>query len=432
MDMLLGKVDPFLEWLGVYGIKSFAVSLAPNGPKQSRVKSYTMIAPDARERALWQLLGEPTPLEGRGYLPDDTVIGVASTLSLGKLWDVIIEGMVTFAPEEANQQREMQLAMLKENMGIDVEAMIDSVADEILFAVTMSKTQNVSVPGPEGNMLEIPAPGILIGLRVENPTIMETIQTMIQGQQMPVAKQMIDGIEAISMGLPIPIPITLEPTLMMHNDMLLLASSPALMEKAVASLGSGSGLVATSEYKAKLGDMPGRVNTLTYIDQRFYAELIEFTTMAMRQEMMSSMDDEDLVPLTEYVISLMEETASNSASSYEIMDAEGIYSVTNMTTSDDNVLVSVIKQPMAAAILAGLEEAAYSRQYEEASECYSNLGLIDYAKYEWANEQGLTEGTPTQEDLMPYLDGEFPQCPYGGNYSINGINESATCDLHPY
>lgn len=63
--------------------------------------------------------------------------------------------------------------------------------------------------------------------------------------------------------------------------------------------------------------------------------------------------------------------------------------------------------------------------------CVSNLRLIDDAKQQWATDQAkpLT-AQPTVKDLMPYFKEKgFPECPDGGTYSLNAVDEVPTCSV---
>jgi hypothetical protein len=63
--------------------------------------------------------------------------------------------------------------------------------------------------------------------------------------------------------------------------------------------------------------------------------------------------------------------------------------------------------------------------------CISNLRLIDDAKQQWATDLGkpLT-AVPTVKDLLPYFkDKGFPECPDGGTYSLNAVDEVPTCSI---
>jgi chromosome segregation ATPase len=63
--------------------------------------------------------------------------------------------------------------------------------------------------------------------------------------------------------------------------------------------------------------------------------------------------------------------------------------------------------------------------------CINNLRLIDDAKQQWAADYGKpVDAVPTEKDLLPYFkDGALPQCPDGGVYSLNRVDEVPTCSI---
>lgn len=66
-----------------------------------------------------------------------------------------------------------------------------------------------------------------------------------------------------------------------------------------------------------------------------------------------------------------------------------------------------------------------------ANTCINNLRLIDGAKQTWALEHNKTpDALATLQDILPYLPNQFfPQCPAGGNYSINAVSNRPTCSI---
>lgn len=63
--------------------------------------------------------------------------------------------------------------------------------------------------------------------------------------------------------------------------------------------------------------------------------------------------------------------------------------------------------------------------------CINNLRLIDDAKQQWASDTGADDSAvPTQKDLLPYLNNNvFPDCPAGGVYTINRVDQVPTCSI---
>jgi hypothetical protein len=63
--------------------------------------------------------------------------------------------------------------------------------------------------------------------------------------------------------------------------------------------------------------------------------------------------------------------------------------------------------------------------------CINNLRLIDDAKQQWAVDLGKPhDALPTVKDLLPYFkDTGFPECPDGGTYTLNAVDQVPTCSV---
>ena len=63
--------------------------------------------------------------------------------------------------------------------------------------------------------------------------------------------------------------------------------------------------------------------------------------------------------------------------------------------------------------------------------CINNLRLIDDAKQQWAADfNEPNDAVPTAKDLAPYFkDGALPQCPEGGIYLLNRVDQVPTCSI---
>ena len=62
--------------------------------------------------------------------------------------------------------------------------------------------------------------------------------------------------------------------------------------------------------------------------------------------------------------------------------------------------------------------------------CLYYLKRIQIAKQMYADDYRMTNDVVlTQEQLLPYLGGKWPQCPKGGEYSIGRLHESPRCSF---
>lgn len=110
----------------------------------------------------------------------------------------------------------------------------------------------------------------------------------------------------------------------------------------------------------------------------------------------------------------------------EYIDSEG-----NIVYSPDTQLMDALKQRVESK---GGNWEAYKREAKtthKANVCANNLQQIESAKYQWAlANKKMTGAVPTWDDLRPYLkNGEIPQCPSGGSYTLNPVGKSAECSI---
>jgi TolA-binding protein len=62
--------------------------------------------------------------------------------------------------------------------------------------------------------------------------------------------------------------------------------------------------------------------------------------------------------------------------------------------------------------------------------CIHGLELIDAAKKQWAEKNGLEKGDLLMlDDLAPFFPDGIPTCPDGGHYNINRIGSPPSCSI---
>jgi len=72
-----------------------------------------------------------------------------------------------------------------------------------------------------------------------------------------------------------------------------------------------------------------------------------------------------------------------------------------------------------------------ARQTSQRTRCIDNLRVIDSAKEQWAMENFAADGDSVDEDeLLPYFQRGFPECPADGEYTIGNVGDADTpsCD----
>ena len=427
------KVDPLLEWAGLYSLQSYGASLALTGKGETRSKGFAQFDENIDKTVLRRLVGAPSTLQSRYFMPENTAFAVSGTLSISGLWEVVKEVVVTFGEEAAKQQFETGIFSLKEGMGIDLDALLATIDNECFISIQLNEEQPVVIPIPAEEVFEIPAPTIMIGLKVTDSSLYDTVTNLLTMTGMPTTELTIAGVPAVSIQLPMPSPVEVLPTVMMYDGYLLIASTPALMEEAVASYVDQAGLVKTEAFQARLGDIPEQITSLSYAGNSFYRVVTDITKKAVIMQTTADPEDQLIAVLQGELARIIESRSVMEAAGYEVWDEEGLYSENNIKSDSNNIIFEGLRQPIFAAILGAVEGMQAQKQQEKIlQECMENLSAIDRAKLQWAEDNDYPAEAPTPEDLEPYIEGGFPICPMGGYYEINEVDMPATCDIHSF
>lgn len=84
------------------------------------------------------------------------------------------------------------------------------------------------------------------------------------------------------------------------------------------------------------------------------------------------------------------------------------------------------------ALGTALKHHLEDREWPADPSCANNLRILDGAKRQWALEnQKQGSDVPTPADLDEYLRGGFKavQCPQGGTYTINALDQPPMCSV---
>lgn len=425
------KIDAALEWLGLYEIKGIGFSLAPLSANVSRSKMYVEFDKPEPTGAIWKLSRANTKLDSLNLFPKDTVLAASGSLSLKEVWKLVDEALLAFAPPELREQKNAQIAQIKEAMGIDIEALIASTADELLMGLALSETTRIDLPMPDGSIANIPEPSLMFGMEVSDSSIMDMIRKLIEEKQIPVSKSDLGGAEMISFPIPLPLPIRMEVAIIQAGDYLLIGTQSALIQNAVASMnGSFEGLVSSAEFKQYMGDLPESMSGASFVGSRFYKEYFKVYGAIITKNQATDPNLEKLAPLMDKLNAILKTNENNASAAYQVSDRDGMLCVSYSRTPEYNPIVAGAVQAVSMGVATAAIEAEKNRLMQDTYTCQYNQSMIENAKNEWANEHDLTEGTPSWEDLTPYLDDNMiPVCPSGGTYTIGSLQEPVSCSV---
>ena len=375
---------------------------------------------------LWKLMGtSPHPLNGLDFLPATTAFATFSDMNAPLAWAALDKELAKSGipgAAEALQQIPDQFAAVT---GLKLDKVLASMGNEYGLVITLDDSKKISVP-VGSDPLQVPEPGIMIVIKVKDDVIFNRVDEVLKANKQVIRTDK-GGLKMRTMPIPLPLPITLRPSIARSGDYLFIATTDALIQEALAVKdGKKPGLKSSDEFKKLAKGLPTEGNQFSYISQRFGQTWKEVQTQVMENR------GEDKAGQTELIKKLMNMNDVAYAYNVSANTDEGWIGVGNGNQNAAKlVLLPAVVIPVVAAI--AVPNFIKARGTAQENSCINNLRIIDGAKQMWALESKKTANeVPTWADLKPYLGRPNSAqliCPKGGTYQINGINHPPTCSI---
>ena len=374
---------------------------------------------------LWQLAGqEPHPLTGLDFLTADTALAVFSDMDLPVLWNVLKKEVAQADLPQAQQLLEKLPATFEQKTKVKWDAFINSLGGEFGLVITLDQTNNIPVPLP-GGALQVPVPGLLIALKVNDDTIFNRIDAELKSNQQVIS---VDKPGLKMRTLPVPIPfIPLRPSAASSGGYLIIATSDGLIDNALAvKSGQTSGLRNTEEFKHLALGLPDQGNQFVFMSQRFAKTLMQI------QQQVIAANAKTEPQMAQWMQSF---SRNEPAFVYSVgrNTPEGCLTIGNGSQSYANTaLMPAVAVPAMLAAIA-IPNFVKARETAQRNACINNLRQLDAAENQWALENNKKTGDACAEaDLKPFIrlvGGQLPKCPAGGTYTIGPVGETPRCSI---
>jgi hypothetical protein len=424
-DRAFGIVTRLIKDSGIEDVSGVGMSSIAREPDFYRTRAILHHYQGQGKGFLWNMTGrKPHSLTGLDLLPANTVLAAFSDLDPSLLWSVIQKQ----ARQSGVPQAEEFLNKLPENFenatAIKWEQLLASLGGEFGLVVTFDETKRIPIPLPQGSPLEIPEPGLMLVIKVNDDTIFQRVDQVLKdtGQQIVSVDE--PALKMRTMAVPLPIPIELRPTMATTEGYLLIATTDALIRKALAvKTGKEPGLRSTAEFKRLAVDMPVEGNQFLFLSPLLGQKIIELQQQALTMSKDAPPGMKDLMQAW---------LNTNSAAFFYSVTAhtdEGWVLTANGNQGAGPLLMGATIAPAAIAAAMVLPAVAKAKDRAQQISCRNNLRIIELAKHQWAvdNNKG-DSAVPTGSDLLSFLPKEqMPACPSGGDYSINAVSEKPTC-----
>ena len=378
---------------------------------------------------IWSAFGkEAHPLKELDLLPENTALAAYGDLDVPLLWNTVQKELKRLHVAEVDYTMAEFPAKFKAATGLSLDDVLGTLGGGYGVIFTLDESKQVTLPIPNSPM-QIPDPGLAIFIKVNNDVLYNRVVDL--SKSLPLLHQgEVSGIKTVSAGLPIPLPITLKPTLGRSGDYLILASSDTLFQEIVAvQTGKKSGYKSTAEFKKLSQGVPGEANNFSLISEKLGKSFSQAMQAALKAQpgMMGSQ--------AKVLQDMMATNHGAIAYSVGANTPEGWLGVGNGNQSMGSAAV-ILPAAAVGGLLAAIAIPNFvrARTVSQENSCINNLRLIDSAKQQWALEHHKRNtDTPTGEDLTPYLGrgpaGQFPRCPQGGTYIIGSVGEKPRCSI---
>ncbi len=374
--------------------------------------------------ALWTAFGKAAhPLKELDLLPENTAFAAYGDLDIPLLWQTIEKELQQLHLSQIDQALAQLPDQFKAAVGMSLNDMLNSLGGGYGVIFTLDESQMVSLPIPTMQM-QIPEPALAIYVKVKN----DAIFNMIDQHKIPmVGKTQLNGVNTLSLTIPLPLPIHLKPTLARVGDYLFLTSSDGLLQEIMAvQSGKKSGYKSTEEFKKLSQGVPAEGNHFSLVS----AKLGKNLTQAMQGVM--SAQGGAMAAQSKMLQDMMTSNSMNMAYCVGANGAEGWETVGNGSKS---IATTALLLPAVATVAIGaamvLPALAKAKQKAQNISCINNLKQIDLAKRMWATDNNKQNtDIPTESDLQRYLPNHsIFTCPQGGTYTIGAVGEKPRCSI---
>jgi hypothetical protein len=425
VDKAFGVITRLIKNSGVEDVSGLGVSSIEIEKGMYRNKALLHHYPGKGDGFLWKLLGgEPHPLTGLDLLPSDTALAFFSDLDVSLMWSVVKDEAGKSGFPQAQKMLQQLPEQFEKRTQVKWDQFLNSLGGEFGFVLTLDESKNISVPLPSG-LAQIPEPGLLIVVRINDDTIFDSIDRQLKKNSQVISVDK-TGLKMRTMPVPLPLPINLRPTEASSGGYLLIASSDALVEEALAvKNGQKPGLKSTDEFKRLSQNIPDTGNQFTFLSERFGKTMLQIQSQAMKASAASGASQAQ----SKWMQSLFQYNRVAFAYSVGVNTSDGCMTVANSSQSYANVALLAPAAAVGMLSAIAIPNFVKARTVSQENACINNLRQLDAAKNEWALEKGKKAGdVPTKEDLLPYLR-SWPVCPSGGTYSINAVGEPPICSV---
>ncbi len=279
---VLEMLSQLVKTSGIEDITGVGISAAPVAPGLYRNKFIAHHPAGAGKGFLWSMLGRaPHALAGPSMLPTNTALAIFGDLEVNQLWQVLERELSTSGIPGAQEAARNWPQMFEKQTQIPWAGLLSSLGGEVGVMLTLDELNPVELPMGRGAKIRMPAPGLLVAVKVSSELLYERLSTELQSKPKTITTEE-SGVKICSMPVPAPLPIPLELTVASSGDYFYFATSPQLV-RAVQAVRQGRqpGLKSSAEFQELARHVPSEGNQFIYVARRFGETFSELQQQAL-------------------------------------------------------------------------------------------------------------------------------------------------------
>ena len=283
IDKVITVVSSLIKHCGIEDISGVGMSSIMREKGIYRSRFVVHHYPGRGSGFLWNICGDKShSLQAMDWLPATTALAAYTDFDLSLLWATIQkEAEVANIPDLTSALKEAP-GQFESGTGLKLAEVLASLANEYGLVLTLDDSNKISVPMGGQSKFSMPEPGILFAIKVNNDLIYNRVAELLK-ENPSVIKTETNGLKMMTMPVPIPVPINLRPSMARSGDYLLIASSDALIQEAVAvKAGKKPGLKSTDEFKRMSHDIPETGNEFAFMSERFGKTITDIQMQAIQ------------------------------------------------------------------------------------------------------------------------------------------------------
>ncbi len=379
LHRVVGFVAHAIEKSGLENLTGIGVSGIQITPELNRTKFILHHKKGQGEGVFWNVMGkEAHALDGLSFLTTNTALAGFGDLDVPLLWKAIEDELRNAGIPELTQALDQWPQTFEQKTRIPWAKFIASLGGEVGVVLTLDETKKIMLP--LGQPVELPEPGLLIAIKVNDDLIYDRISSELNksGQAQITDEK---GLKMSAMRVPIPLPMDLQITVASSGGYLFLASSPTVVRSALeVRAGKQSGLAKSAAFAELMKYLPAEGNQFCYADRRFSG-----TIQAVQKQILGKADAR--LAQSEFMQKFLLNRPPTFGMSISRRTATGweTVSVGNQDSATALVAVPAVGGVAVAAAMV-LPALAKAKERAQSINCMNNMKQIGLAFRIWEGD----------------------------------------------